>query len=61
MIGGQRGQERFDGAFVVGVAEYPRDFGALHTNEFYLIESKLKSSGAEYTTLETFPFVTAEA
>jgi len=38
-----------------------RDFGALHTNEFHLIESKLKSSGAEYTTLETFPFVTAEA
>src|SRR6266705_2963873 len=38
-----------------------RDFGALHTNEFHLIESKLKPSGAEYTTLETFPFVTAEA
>ena len=38
-----------------------RDFGVLRTNEFHLIESKLKSSGAEYTTLETFPFVTAEA
>ncbi len=38
-----------------------RDFGALHTNQFHLIESKLKPSGAEYTTLETFPFVTAEA
>jgi len=38
-----------------------RDFGALHINQFHLIESKLKPSGAEYTTLETFPFVTAEA
>jgi 2'-5' RNA ligase len=38
-----------------------RDFGSLHTNQFRLIESKLKSSGAEYTTLQTFPFVAAEA
>jgi len=33
-----------------------RDFGALRTNEFHLIESKLKSSGAEYTTLARFRF-----
>jgi RNA 2',3'-cyclic 3'-phosphodiesterase len=33
-----------------------RDFGALRTNHFHLIESKLKPSGAEYTTLESFPF-----
>jgi RNA 2',3'-cyclic 3'-phosphodiesterase len=33
-----------------------RDFGALETAEFHLIQSKLKPSGAEYTTLESFPF-----
>ena len=38
-----------------------RDFGSLRTNQFQLIESKLKSSGAEYTTVETFPFAAAEA
>jgi RNA 2',3'-cyclic 3'-phosphodiesterase len=37
-----------------------RDFGALWTGEFHLIESKLKASGAEYTTLHSFPFA-AEA
>jgi 2'-5' RNA ligase len=38
-----------------------REFGLLHTNEFHLIESKLKPSGAEYTTLQTFPFAAVEA
>jgi 2'-5' RNA ligase len=38
-----------------------RSFGSLRTNQFHLIESKLKTSGAEYTTLESFPFVLAEA
>jgi 2'-5' RNA ligase len=38
-----------------------RELGALRTSQFHLIESKLKSSGAEYTTLERFPFVAAEA
>ena len=38
-----------------------RDFGSLRTNQFHLIESKLKPSGADYTTLESFPFVVAEA
>ena len=33
-----------------------REFGILHTSEFHLIQSKLKSTGAEYTTLQTFPF-----
>ena len=33
-----------------------RDFGELRINEFHLIESKLKSSGAEYTTLQSFVF-----
>jgi len=38
-----------------------RDFGTLHTGQFHLIESKLKPSGAEYTTLESFSFVAAGA
>lgn len=37
-------------------ANAQREFGSLHTNEFHLIHSKLKPSGAEYTTLERFPF-----
>ena len=37
-----------------------REFGELRTNKFHLIESKLKPSGAEYTTLQSFVFA-AEA
>jgi 2'-5' RNA ligase len=37
-----------------------REFGSVAAGEFHLIESKLKPGGAEYTTLETFPFVVAE-
>jgi RNA 2',3'-cyclic 3'-phosphodiesterase len=33
-----------------------RTFGCLTTREFHLIESKLKPTGAEYTTLKSFPF-----
>jgi 2'-5' RNA ligase len=33
-----------------------REFGSFQAREFHLIESKLKPSGAEYTTLATFPF-----
>lgn len=33
-----------------------RGFGSLHTNEFHLIQSKLKPDGAEYTTIATFQF-----
>ena len=33
------------------------EFGALRAASFDLIESKLKSTGAEYTTLHSFPFV----
>jgi 2'-5' RNA ligase len=36
------------------------DFGQLRTNKFHLIESKLKPSVAEYTTLQSFVFA-AEA
>ena len=38
-----------------------REFGSLRASQFHLIESKLRSSGAEYTTLESFPFAAAEA
>ena len=37
------------------------EFGLLRTTQFHLIESKLKRSGAEYTTVESFPFAAAEA
>ena len=33
------------------------DFGELLTGEFHLMESKLKPTGAEYTTLQSFLFV----
>lgn len=33
-----------------------REFGSLRTNEFHLIQSRLRPSGAEYTTLTTFRF-----
>jgi 2'-5' RNA ligase len=33
-----------------------RDFGSFQAREFRLIESKLKPSGAEYTTLASYPF-----
>jgi RNA 2',3'-cyclic 3'-phosphodiesterase len=36
-----------------------RSFGSFTIAEFHLIESKLKSSGAEYTTLRTFSFAEA--
>ncbi len=42
-------------------ANMERDFGSLRTNEFHLIQSKLKPSGAQYTTLASFPFAKAEA
>jgi RNA 2',3'-cyclic 3'-phosphodiesterase len=38
-----------------------RAFGSLRAGQFHLIESQLKASGAEYTTLESFSFAAAEA
>jgi RNA 2',3'-cyclic 3'-phosphodiesterase len=35
-----------------------QSFGSLRTQELHLIESKLKPTGAEYTTLQTFRFAT---
>jgi 2'-5' RNA ligase len=37
------------------------EFGSLRSNEFHLIESKLKPSGAEYERIASFPFARAEA
>jgi RNA 2',3'-cyclic 3'-phosphodiesterase len=37
-----------------------RAFGELQTSEFHLIESKLKPTGAEYTTLQSFSFVSKD-
>jgi RNA 2',3'-cyclic 3'-phosphodiesterase len=37
-------------------AHASRNFGTLRTSTFQLIESKLKPSGAEYTTLQWFSF-----
>jgi 2'-5' RNA ligase len=37
-----------------------RSFGSFTAGDFHLIESKLKPTGAEYTTLQSFSFV-AEA
>jgi len=34
-----------------------REFGSFWASEFHLIESRLKSAGAEYTTVQSFPFV----
>jgi 2'-5' RNA ligase len=48
-------------SFRAAIAENEaRDFGSLRTSNFHLIESKLKPSAAEYTTLQTFQFA-AEA
>jgi RNA 2',3'-cyclic 3'-phosphodiesterase len=33
-----------------------RSLGSFPAHEFHLIQSKLKSTGAEYTTLQSFPF-----
>jgi 2'-5' RNA ligase len=38
-----------------------RESGPLRANEFHLIESKLKPSGAEYRRLASFPFAAAES
>jgi len=37
-----------------------RNFGSLRTNTFQLIQSKLKPTGAEYTTLASFRFAASE-
>jgi 2'-5' RNA ligase len=40
------------------IAKYStREFGEVKASAFHLIESKLKSTGAEYTTLRSFPGV----
>ena len=43
--------EKFRPAFS---SYFTREFGTMNATAFHLIESKLKSTGAEYTTLESF-------
>jgi 2'-5' RNA ligase len=38
-----------------------QSFGSCTADEIHLIESRLKSSGAEYTTLRSFPFAPKES
>jgi 2'-5' RNA ligase len=38
-----------------------RTFGSSTAVDFHLIESKLKPTGAEYTTVQSFRFALAEA
>jgi RNA 2',3'-cyclic 3'-phosphodiesterase len=53
---------RLPDKLLAGIAEnMQRDFGTLQTNELHLIQSKLKPSGAEYTTLARFVFAPSEA
>ena len=49
---------RLPNALSAATTQYSkRSFGAWRATEFHLIESKLKSTGAEYTTLQSFRFV----
>jgi RNA 2',3'-cyclic 3'-phosphodiesterase len=47
-------RERLPEAFSRAVRESKSHFGSIDCREFHLIESKLKSSGAEYTTVRVF-------
>jgi RNA 2',3'-cyclic 3'-phosphodiesterase len=50
----------FSEELIETIRNSPTEIGGFSTGEFHLIESKLKSTGAEYTTLHSFPFA-AEA
>ena len=50
-----------DGLSAIAQENVSREFGAVHTSEFHLFESKTKPSGAEYARLQSFPFAPAEA
>jgi 2'-5' RNA ligase len=50
-----------DGLSAMAQENVAREFGAVHTGEFHLFESKTKPSGAEYARLQSFPFAPAEA
>jgi len=48
---------RLTDAFHAAIEQHvDQEFGTMRATEFHLIESKLKSTGAEYTTLQTFRF-----
>ena len=50
-----------DGLSAIAQENVSREFGAVRTGEFHLLESKTKPSGAEYARLQSFPFAPAEA
>ena len=50
-----------EGLSAAAQANVAREFGAAHTAEFHLFESKTRPTGAEYTRLSSFSFVKAEA
>jgi RNA 2',3'-cyclic 3'-phosphodiesterase len=54
-------RERLDNLVRAAEALASYDFGAMQAREFQLFQSTLKSSGAEYTPLETFRFANDEA
>lgn len=55
-------RRKLDGKLGQAIAENAqRSFGTLWTKEFHLVQSKLKPSGAEYTTLASFSFAPSEA
>jgi 2'-5' RNA ligase len=54
-------QERLPAALKKEIQNWTgSNFGTLATTEFHLMESKLKSTGAEYTTLRSFQFTPKE-
>ena len=50
-----------DGLSAIAQENVAREFGTVRSREFYLFESKTKSSGVEYTRLASFSFAPAEA
>jgi 2'-5' RNA ligase len=50
-----------DGLSEIAQANLTREFGAAHTGEFHLFESKTRPTGAEYTRLSSFSFTPAAA
>lgn len=54
--------QRVPEKFLAAVREnHAREFGSMPAKEFFLIESRLRPSGAEYTSLASFPLASTEA
>jgi 2'-5' RNA ligase len=50
-----------DGLSAIAQENVAREFGADRADQFHLFESKIRSTGAEYTRLASFSFAPAEA